>query len=371
MSKSSLLSLVTCKEWQAVLSRSKHASIEEFLAVDSTSFNQNSLHIALRSKAPNNVLKCLISSQSARQRESRKGYLPLHYAIRYKSSLEIIHLLIDVFEEAVEKTVEKDDLSCLHLACFFNLNVAVIDCLLKTKPSLATLKTKQNATALHIACRTSKVSQAIIKRLLKVYPKSAQETMNGGWSALHLAILHEASFEIIFDLVLAFPYMVFNITSSSGQTPLGLYWTNTCDSSMSRDHVSLLLNPRSKLQQNYCEEANNQGLVHQVMKFPQEIPNLMTYILNEYPDHSKMYDSEGRLPLHVAIELKEKLDKDTWKKIFVHNPAAIHQYDRKKLCYPFMIAAHQDDLDLTYQLICLKPCVIEQIAKKEVGLNHY
>ncbi len=363
---SGLINLVKRKQWQDVIFRSKHANMKDFLETDPFHFHETSLHIALKLKAPIEVIKCLLSSQTARQKESRTGYLPLHYAIRHRSSLKIICLLANAYEEGVTMRVEKDNFTSLHIACYFNAKVSVINHLLAIKPMLAKMKTKQNATALHIACRNRRVKLETIKSLLKTNPEAVKETMIGSWSPLHLAILHEASYEILVELVSAHPEMIFHTTSSSCLTPLGLYWWN--GGVHSRRIIHLLLDPKNQLklfQKEPSEGCINEGLLHKVLKFPQQIPHLLAYVLDNFSDHSKFYDMEGRLPLHVAIEMKSKVEKDAWKKIFVHYPEAIREHDDNCFLYPFMIASLQNDVDMTYDLISLAPEILEDIRIKE------
>lgn len=362
MTNPSLLNLVKDKQWQEVILKCKSASLKDLLETDPTHFHQTSLHVAVKFKAPINVMQYLICPQTARQKESHTGYLPLHYAIRYRLPLKIVRLLVDAYEEGLLTRVGTDSLTCLHLACYFNTSSTVIHHLLATEPLLAKLKTRQNATALHITCRRPNINPKIVKSLLKIYPSAATLSMKGKWTPLHLAIFHEAPYEVLVALVSASPDMIHSTTSSSGQTPLGLYWSN--NAVFSTDIVSLLLDPISELHDDRVDYRNrhyyDEGLVHKALKFPQKIPNVLKFVLDIYPSHSKYRDVEGRLPLHVAIELKNMVEKDAWKKIFNRYPYAISKFTLKNHLYPFMIASLQNDLCLTYELIALAPDLLEQ-----------
>lgn len=354
-----ILSLVKRKEWTKIVSKCKTVSPCEMLKRDPSRFNETILHIALTLKPPVEVIKCLLhfadGSQAVRLTEDCNGYLPLHTAIRYKSSLEVISLLIDAYKEGVS-VKDKNQWSSIHLASYFNSDPSVVDLLLKTDPSLARMKTKQKSTALHIACRR-KANAGIIQSLLNLYPEAAQNTLQGSWSPLHLAIWHEAPEEVIIALVTACPEATTQKTSSSGQSPLSLYWTNKV---RSPNVISILLDP--PISSTEESQGSNQGLIHKVLKFPQKIPNLLTYVLDEFKDDSQKWDNEGRLPLHVAIERRKFVGERVWKKIFKRYPNAILQSERKTSFYPFMIASVGSDLSLTYELIRLAPHVFEHMG---------
>lgn len=353
-----ILSFVKRKEWSEVISRSKFASSDEILERDASSFNATALHVALSLDAPFEVVRCLLchGHQAAQLKEDRNGYLPLHSAIRHRSSMEIITLLIATYKEGVSAR-DKNQNSSLHLACYFNSSSSLVDLLLRSDPSLAKMRTKQNSTALHIAC-CCKAKSSIVKYLLKLYPEAAREPIAGQWLPLHLAVWHEASEEVIINLISVNPEATEMVTSSSGQTPLSLYWSN---STLSKNIVLMLLDP-TILKRNENEHGNDHGLVHKVLRFPQYIPNLLTYILNEFKDDVKCWDDEGRLPLHVAIELRNDVGKSAWKNIFRRYPNAILQCERKRFLYPFMMASVRSDLDLTFELIRLAPNVFEHLC---------
>lgn len=348
-----LLSLVKRKEWSKVVSRSKLASTDEILYRDPSSFKATALHVAVTANAPVDVVKCLLhhGHQAASMKEKRCGYLPLHCAIRHRSSVEIIALLISHYKNGVSVR-DKSRWSSIHLACYFNSSPEVVDLLLKSDPTLAKMRTMQNATALHIACRR-KPNSKVVKSLLRLYPEATKERIQGHWLPLHLAVWHDASEETLIDLILADPEATRMVTSSSGQTPLSLYWNN-CESPKLRV-ISLLLDPTIL---NRDSHGRGDGLIHKLLRFPQSIPNLLTYVLDQFGDDAKCWDDEGRLPLHVAIESQSHVKKDAWKKIFHCYPNAISQRDCQRSLYPFMMASTSSDLDLTFELIRLAPDVL-------------
>lgn len=350
-----LLSLVKREEWSEVISRSKSASPHEILFRDPSNFKATALHLAVTANAPIEVVRSLLQygHEAACMKENRNGYLPLHCAIRHRSSLDIITLLVSSYRKGASMR-DKNQWSSIHLACYFNSSSEVVDLLLNSDPSLAKMRTKQNATALHIACRR-KPNSKVVKSLLKLYPEASKEHIQGKWFPLHLAVWHEASEEVLIDLILANPEATQMLTSSSGQTPLSLYWSSYDLSKL----VFPLLDPTVLIRDSY---GRGDGLIHKLLHFPQSIPNLLTYVLNEFGDDTTCWDDEGRLPLHVAIELRSKVEKDAWKRIFHCYPDAILQRDRKRCIYPFMMASARSDLDLTFELMRLAPDLFENLC---------
>lgn len=339
-----ILSLVKKKQWESVIQRCKVAKSHEVTIQDASNFKATPLHLALERDAPFEVIKCLIENgtQCTQMKECRNGYLPLFTAIRHRATLGVIALLVTSYKEAIWSR-DKKEWSSIHLACFFNSNFKVVSFLLQLDPSLAKTSTKKNDTALHIACRR-KCNPKIVKRLLQLYPEAARVAVEGSWYPLHLAIWHEASIEVIDDLIMAYPNASRMTTSSSGQTPLSLYWSNY---QISKPMVTLLLR--------HFPEKNNHGMIHAVLQFKPMIPNLLDYIVKEFKNDAALFDKDGQLPLHAAIGMKAMLESQAWKKIFNCNPLAIAQPHKGNRLLPFMIAAAKSDVELTYQLLCLAP----------------
>lgn len=351
---STVFNLIKHKRWSEVISWTKEACTDEILQTDSSNFNATPLHLAIDHQAPYEVIKCLVDHgpQATQMKEYRNGYIPLHSSIRMCSPLNVISLLIDAYEEGVVLR-DKNQWCSIHMACYFNSHSSVVDLLIASNPSVVKIKTKQEDTALHIACRR-KTSLSIVKRLLDIYPEAAKEVVGKGWLPLHLAVWHNAREEVIVQLIKAYPEATKIETSSSGQTPLSIYWSSF---GISKNMLSILLDPTTTFKN---EEGNqDDGIIHKVLRFPQHIPNLLAFVLDEFQDDGSQFDENGRLPLHVIIESRDIFKRCEWKKIFRRYPNAITQCDQKNSLYPFMIASIISDLDLTYELISLAPTAIE------------
>jgi len=291
-----LISLVKQKQWEAVISRCKIASSAEYLEKDPApaSFQQTALHQALNSKPPLRVIEAFIAhpdyTKAMRIKDKYNNYLPIHCAIRYRASARVVSLLLaslsdDESESSESSILEEGDslsLTPLHLACLFGSNVAIIACLVKENPSMCSLTTKNGATPLLLACGCHRTTTETIRLLLEAHPAAIDISCNAKWKPLHKAILHAASFETMRVLVQANPQGVYAMTCTSRQTPLALYWNS--DGERTRETVSLLLNPMS-----YGGERNNDpGAIHQVLSFPQYIPGLLDFALEEFPEDAKI-----------------------------------------------------------------------------------
>lgn len=350
-----LFTLVKAKRWSEVISRcAVTSSINEkdILARDSTCFNRTCLHLACARKPPVDVIRSLLSPSSSSGGESRLvvttlkedglGYIPLHTACRYNASAEIISLLLESYGHGIA-VKDRNGWTPLHVACYFNPKLSIIQALIKfdTKPpigstrKITTTTTTTNYTSppLLLACRT-KACSAVIQALLKNDSQAATQVVGTGqWTSLHLAIWHNAPILTLQVLLSAHPELAFAKTTS-GLTPLGLYWASGCE--CTKETVSILLYPyglvspslrsllpsgdssslslagskNNRQQYRHCSD----GMIHSWISFPQHIPGLLQFLLDTYPNDVKLRDrpSSGRgdLPLHRVIKNMKISNRD-------------------------------------------------------------
>jgi ankyrin repeat protein len=115
------------------------------------------------------------------------------------------------------------------------------------------------------------------------------------WSPLHMAVLNNASVEMIQLLCDAYPESCHQKTPTSKQTPLGLYWSGHGDDV---NIVRLLLKCPLQMSSssrsgddnhNDNDNDNSQhffsGVIHQVLSFPQFIPGLLEFVLEKFANH--------------------------------------------------------------------------------------
>ena len=114
------------------------------------------------------------------------------------------------------------------------------------------------------------------------------------WSPLHMAVLNNASVEMIQLLCDAYPESCHQKTPTSKQTPLGLYWSGHGEDV---NIVRLLLKCPLQMSSSSrsCDDdiADNDndnsehfsGVIHQVLSFPQFIPGLLEFALEQFAKH--------------------------------------------------------------------------------------
>jgi len=346
-----LFTLVKAKRWKEVIERCETAGSKnekDIIARDSTSFNRTCLHLACARKPPLRVILNLLSPSNGGEesrvvvtkwKEDGLGYIPLHTACRYRASAEVITLLLESYGQGVT-VKDKIGWTPLHVASYFNPKLSVIKALIQfdTMPSIdstrlpttATKTINYDSSPLLLACRT-KAHSTVIRALLKNDPQAAtQVTGTGQWTPLHLAIWHDAPISTIQALIRHKSELAFAKTTT-GQTPLGLYWGSGCE--CIEGTISILLNPyglvvpppllppspsddssssspvgsnKNKQQFRHCSD----GMIHSWISFPQRIPGLLSFLLDTYPNNVKLRDQSGDLPLHRVIQNKSISNRD-------------------------------------------------------------
>ena len=129
----------------------------------------------------------------------------LHDAVQhhdYKEAVNIAHLSSD---EAM--MVDDHGSTPLHLACWGNPPIDVIQALLKACPQAATDKDVIGNTPLHIASGYPGTDPNLIREILKVCPTAASMTNKEGLMPLHVACRHAChNVRVISALIDAYPY---------------------------------------------------------------------------------------------------------------------------------------------------------------------
>lgn len=98
-----------------------------------------SLHDALDNKASDDVIKV------------NDGWLPLHFALCYNSSLDIINMLIEVYPKVTE-IEDNDGWLPLHVALIEKASPNIINMLFNTYPKATEKQTNGGNLPLHLAC---------------------------------------------------------------------------------------------------------------------------------------------------------------------------------------------------------------------------
>ena len=96
---------------------------------------------------------------------------------------------------------------------------------------------------------------------------------------MHMACIQDRPFEVLSLLVQSDPTACFEKTLSN-QTPLAFYFAH----GSSREIVKLLLGPMAVDGDDVeCDGEMDCGVIHRVLRFPQNIPSLLDFSLRDFP----------------------------------------------------------------------------------------
>jgi ankyrin repeat protein len=291
LSNETLISLIKRKQWDAIINKCRTCSSAEYLHRESTNFNRTALSLVLTLKPPIEVVRAFVSHEAFGEalytRDTYCDYLPIHCAVRYRASSDIVSLLIrsvDASANMLEIT-DRNMMTPLHIACNFGYSPRVINALVRGNPGVLKLEAKTRKTPLMLACGCKMTKPSTIKTLLAHPTRTVTGSMPntrscGEWTPLHLAVLHNGSLEIIQLLCDAYPEACFQKTVTSNQTPLGLYRSGHGENA---EIIELLLSPTSRKCGRYYP-----GVIHQVLSFPQFIPGLLEFVLDNFATHAQI-----------------------------------------------------------------------------------
>ena len=218
------------------------ASMNSTTALDNKS--QTPLHVCVQNRhATSRIIKCLIDiNPLACNKSSDKGYLPIHLALKSKSSMDVLYALIDAFPVGLEKLTENGD-TALHIALDNNANRSVIHLILEKCPTLIFKPNDFGNLPLHCALLNEKkrCSEDIIQMLLKFWPQSPSFQNKMGDSPLHCAVKRANSLKIV-ELLLDGNHGAVLTLNNDGLSPLDIAQRNEA----SFEVFDLLQNTASK-----------------------------------------------------------------------------------------------------------------------------
>lgn len=285
-----LLDLVKSQQWEQVIQRCKIATRKEFLCQDSNSFLQTPLHLALRFKAPIDVIQSFVNhkyfNKAMEMKDTYCGYQPLHSAVRYRATSSVISLLISNNSKSNGSLLlEQHDCNGtnpLHIACMFGSPLDTIQLLVRANPLLLNMTTSKGKSVLFLATECSRIGPETLAYLLQQNASTCNEKdfdRYRGFTPLHMACIQDRPLEIISLLVQSDPSACFQKTPSN-QTPLGLYFAH----GSSREIVKLLLGPMVVDGTDVgCRDDNDCGVIHRVLRFPQNVPDILEHVLRVFP----------------------------------------------------------------------------------------
>jgi ankyrin repeat protein len=263
------------------------------------------------------------------------GYLPLHYAVAYKSTT-FCKELIDAYPESLR--VESGDGSLpILVACSGNRDdtADTIQYMLELDSELINVEDSAGLLPIHRASNLNEGTKSI-KILLKFDPEAAsKETNNDGyrWLPLHLACSYDTNLSSIQVLYDAYPEAIL-ISEEHGYTPLNIARLG----SRNQPTIDFL-----QTQLVYARQAQDM--------------TAMTTV-----------DDDGRLSLHNA--LKDDAPLGSIKLLTRANPAALQVADQNGV-YPVHIASEFSSVNVVKYLVELAGDTLNNVDAKNNSPLHY
>ncbi len=219
------------------------------------------LHYALGVNAPYFIIETILSIDPACVERNidfgeEKGFEAIHYAVRNKNMIEILHIIVKYDGKAIEK-VDSFGRLPLHIALLAGNELDIIQYLVVNYPVSIKMRTKAGAFPLHLALE-GRCSLAVIKFLIEQNPETTKQSFNSNLP-LHVACRHKCSLEV-FELLLSYNENAVNCYGEESKPVLHFAVANKC----CIDIIHKLI------------ELNEDALLHR--------------------------DKTGRMPIHYAIE---------------------------------------------------------------------
>jgi len=148
----------------------------------------------LQRQASFDELAPLITRETAMMPDAVHKTKPLFWALKLRTSANVILRLVDAFPEAVSETHGQEQWTALHYVG--DLNLEVVSALLRREPCAAKLKDWQSRLPLHWAAERN-VSVDIVKLLLHAYRDATQCEDAFGQLPLRIALENDASQDLI------------------------------------------------------------------------------------------------------------------------------------------------------------------------------
>lgn len=264
------------------------------------------------------------------------GEVPLHYAARYSESIEMIQFLLQsnpsatkirgegnlvplqnaLFNESphrvqivkclldadpsAAKIINSDGDSLFHLAIDQECGKDLLQHLIQVYPEGVSVQNDVGQLPLHAACFTKDMPRTLenVELLLKVNPDAARVTNIYGHVPAHIAA-ELSTPEVLKRVVDAYPEGIYlACAEDNNNTPLIKAITSGNEATISFicSHFP-----------NAVNVVNSYGL--NPLHFAAESDNLKVIkkLYNSYPENIRRVDNEGRLPIHVFIQVHQDI----------------------------------------------------------------
>eukprot|EP01038_Epipyxis_sp_PR26KG_P013198 gene13198-17686_t len=295
-------------------------------------------HLIAAVRQPNmQVVKCLYDFHPRMaSAKDNDGDLPLHYAARYTSSIEMIKFLLQANPSATK--VPGDGMLVPLQCAIYNQpgksRVEIVQCLLEADPTAATVVNSDGDTALHLAI-DQECEVEIITLLLKAYADAAKIRNYSGLLPLHLGCYlknHSKSFTIVEVLLQYYPEGA-TIEAASGHLAAHYAAEYSCAEVFD---IVLRANPAA-ISTGNSAELNNTPLIKAVLGSNEET---VRFICEHYPETCQIKNSQSRLPIHFAAE---KECKTILEILYEAYPAGLQVIDSEgRLPLHIFTEDHQD-----------------------------
>uniref|UniRef100_A0A7S4S0K3 Ankyrin repeat protein n=1 Tax=Ditylum brightwellii TaxID=49249 RepID=A0A7S4S0K3_9STRA len=181
------------------------------------------LHYAIKYNASFDVIELLLHKDPDAARV--KGWTPLHEACESNASVEMVRYLLEIWPNAARERVG-DGYTPLCYAINQNASIDVIEMLLEVYPDAARYPLAElddeyydgdDDTALHMACNKNSISLEVVSALLSIWPDAVcHKNINNGETPLHRACANEnATLEVVQVLLDCWLKEEENLTSHS------------------------------------------------------------------------------------------------------------------------------------------------------------
>uniref|UniRef100_A0A7S2N434 Uncharacterized protein n=1 Tax=Helicotheca tamesis TaxID=374047 RepID=A0A7S2N434_9STRA len=153
------------------------------------------LYHALKLRAPVNVINALYFPTIQKEKDLFEP-TALHIAVEFRSSLDVVNLILEKDPESVKEKTFDFGYTPLHTACEHGAPLEVVALLLSAWPDLVRETTTRGDTALHRACIHG-ASFEVISLLLGAWPDASKEKNMSGFIPLNLACRFDAPLKVL------------------------------------------------------------------------------------------------------------------------------------------------------------------------------
>jgi ankyrin repeat protein len=307
-------------------------------------------HLIAAVRHPNmDVVRCLYNfyPRMANAKDN-EGDLPLHYAARYSESTDMIQFLLQANAPAT-KIRGEGSLVPLHDALFNESThrAQIVKCLLDADPGAAKMLNSDGDTSFHIAL-DQECGHEILDQLIKFFPEGLKISNDIGYLPLHVACFTKdfpRTKENV-DLLLNAYMIAAGTPSASGFLPAHIAAEHS-----THDVLESLLSAYPEAINHRCQDDNNNTPLLKAVMGSNE--DTVEYICTNYPWAVDVTNVHNMNPLHVACEGD---NLNVLSTLLVACPANIQKSDNEgRLPLHVFIQMHPDiKLENSCEADCLR-----------------